>query len=146
MKRQLFVCVLLLILAGCNQGASDQTSPHLSEQFDKSGIPSAIMGSIQNGDSPEWEAFGSAIWDETGTVNENNIFRIYSMTKAITSVAAMQLVEQGEIGLDDPLNDLMPEMASIPILTEDGDLKSSDSAITLRHLLTHTAGFGYDFT
>ena len=45
------------------------------------------------------------------------------MTKAITSVAALQLVEKGLIGLDDPLNELMPEMVSIPILTEEGKLK-----------------------
>ena len=68
------------------------------------------------------------------------------MTKAIASIAAMQLVEQGKIGLDDPLDDLMPEMTSIPILTKEGELVKGSKSITLRHLLTHTAGFGYDFT
>ncbi len=63
------------------------------------------------------------------------------MTKAITSVAALQLVEKGLIGLDDPLNELMPEMIVIPILDEDGNLIHSDEIITLRQLLTHTSGF-----
>ncbi len=67
------------------------------------------------------------------------------MTKAIASVAALQLVEKGLIGLDDPLDDLMPEMTSIPILTTNGDLVTANKPITLRHLLTHTAGFGYAF-
>jgi CubicO group peptidase (beta-lactamase class C family) len=67
------------------------------------------------------------------------------MTKAIASVAALQLVEQGLIGLDSPLDELMPEMTSIPILTENGELVEAENVITLRHLLTHTAGFGYDF-
>lgn len=67
------------------------------------------------------------------------------MTKAIASVAALQLVEKGLIGLDDPLGKLMPEMTSIPILTETGELVEAKKSITLRNLLTHTAGFGYDF-
>jgi CubicO group peptidase (beta-lactamase class C family) len=67
------------------------------------------------------------------------------MTKAISSVAALQMVEKGLIGLNDPLNELMPEMASIPILTEDGKLVKSDQVITLKHLLTHTSGFAYQF-
>ncbi|MCH7764565.1 MAG: beta-lactamase family protein [Candidatus Marinimicrobia bacterium] len=64
------------------------------------------------------------------------------MTKAITSVAALQLVEKGLIGLDDPLNELMPEMVSIPILNDEGNLIESNEIITLRQLLTHTSGFG----
>jgi CubicO group peptidase (beta-lactamase class C family) len=68
------------------------------------------------------------------------------MTKAIASVASLQLVEQGALTLDEPLNELMPEMASIPILTETGELYTSEAPSTLRHLLTHTSGFGYDFT
>ena len=67
------------------------------------------------------------------------------MTKAITSVAALQLVEKGLIGLDDPLNELMPEMVSIPILAEEGKLVESEEKITLRQLLTHTSGFGSRF-
>ena len=53
------------------------------------------------------------------------------MTKAITSIAAMQLVEQGKIGLDDPLGELMPEMTSIPILTKEGELVKGSKSITL---------------
>jgi CubicO group peptidase (beta-lactamase class C family) len=68
------------------------------------------------------------------------------MTKAITSVAALQLVERGILNLDEPLNELMPEMDSVPILTENGELIKSKNAITLKHLLTHTSGFGYSFT
>lgn len=59
-------------------------------------------------------------------VTENNIFRLYSMTKAITSVAVLQLVAKGIIGLDDPLNEIMPEMVVIPILDGDGNLLQSD--------------------
>jgi CubicO group peptidase (beta-lactamase class C family) len=108
-------------------------------------IPTSVFGYVLKDGKTETMSFGSAIWGEEEKVTADHIFRIASMTKAITSVAAMQLVEQGVIGLDDPLNDLMPEMVTIPILTNDGQLIESDDIITLRHLLTHTSGFGYGF-
>lgn len=74
---------------------------------------------------------------------------IASMTKAITSVAAMQLVEHGKLSLDAPLGSLLPALAEAKVLEgfdADGTprLRAARGAITLRHLLTHTAGFGYD--
>lgn len=68
------------------------------------------------------------------------------MTKSITSVAALQLVERGEVSLDEPLNAYLPEMASIPILNKKDEIVKPRSNICLRHSLTHTAGFGYSFT
>jgi CubicO group peptidase (beta-lactamase class C family) len=68
------------------------------------------------------------------------------MTKAIAVVAALQLVEQNKISLDEPLDDILPEMSSIKILDSDNQIVTPTRSITLRHLLTHTAGFGYWFT
>jgi CubicO group peptidase (beta-lactamase class C family) len=85
------------------------------------------------------------VWKENGKVTGENIFVIASMTKLVTSIAAMQLVERGLIGLDDTLSLLLPEMAKIPILNN-GQLIQPKTPITLRHLLTHTSGFGYMFT
>ena len=68
------------------------------------------------------------------------------MTKAIGSVAALQLVEQGKITLDEPLDDYLPNMASMKIINENNEILDPTNSITLRHLLTHTAGFGYWFT
>ena len=79
----------------------------------------------------------------------DSVFWIASMTKAITSTAAMQLVEQGKLGLDQPIGTVLPELASAQVL-EGFDaagapqLRSARRPITLRHLLTHTAGFTYD--
>lgn len=117
----------------------------LETVFNSKNIPSVVFGTVDKAGNTEWLSFGPSVWKEEGKVEQDNIFRIASMTKAITSVAAMQLVEQGVIGLDDPLNELMPEMVEIPILTVEGELIQSESIITLRHLLTHTSGFGYTF-
>src|SRR6266498_864726 len=74
---------------------------------------------------------------------------IASMTKAVTSVSAMQLVEQGRLSLDDPLARVLPRLGSVQVL-EGFDaagaprLRAPKRPITLRHLLTHTAGFSYD--
>jgi methyl acetate hydrolase len=80
----------------------------------------------------------------------DTVFQIASMTKAITSVAAMQLVERGLLSLDAPLGDLLPEFANPQVIDgfeEDGTviLRPAKSGITLRHLLTHTSGLGYEF-
>lgn len=108
-------------------------------------LPTFIAGGIdRKGVFYEYH-HGSKIWGKQDPINDNHIFRIYSMTKAIASVAAMQLVEQGKLQLDEPLDKLMPEMAEIPILTKEGKLVKATKSITLRQLLTHTAGFAYTF-
>lgn len=142
MKNLILFSSIILLIFGCQQNQTKSSDSTLKTYFESSSIPSAIMGSIDADGKTTWHRFGPSIWeDSTTVVKEGNIFRIYSMTKAITSVAALQLVEKGLIGLDDPLNELMPEMIAIPILSEDGNLIHSDEIITLRQLLTHTSGF-----
>jgi methyl acetate hydrolase len=87
--------------------------------------------------------------DQAAAMTTDTVFRIASMTKAITSVAAMQMVEQGKLKLDEPVPAIDPTLASPQVL--DGfdasgaaKLRPAKRPITLRHLLTHTAGFGYD--
>jgi CubicO group peptidase (beta-lactamase class C family) len=79
----------------------------------------------------------------------DTVFRIASMTKAITSVAAMQLVEQGKLKLDEPVPNIDPALGSPQVLegfdaTGAPMLRPAKRPITLRHLLTHTAGFSYE--
>jgi CubicO group peptidase (beta-lactamase class C family) len=77
------------------------------------------------------------------------LFRIASMTKALASVAALQLVEQGRLGLDDPVGSVLPAWKEVQVLDGwDGDvpvLREPATEATIRHLLTHTAGHGYMF-
>jgi len=83
-------------------------------------------------------------------VTASSIFRIASMTKAITSVAAMQLVEQGTVALDEPVSKHLSQLGELQVLegferdTGKPILRPASKPVTLRHLLTHTAGFAYD--
>ncbi len=94
-------------------------------------------------------AFGLRDIVDGPAMTRDSVFRIASMTKAVTSVAAMQLVEQGKLWLDEPIGNILPELAA-PQVLEGFDtsgaprLRPAKRPITLRHLLTHTAGFGYE--
>ena len=94
-------------------------------------------------------AFGSRLLDQNVPMTPDTVFRIASMTKAITSVAAMQLVEAGKLKLEEPVPNIDPGLGSPQVL--DGfdasgapRLRPAKRPITLRHLLTHTAGFTYE--
>jgi CubicO group peptidase (beta-lactamase class C family) len=96
------------------------------------------------------KAFGRRGVDDPAPMSLDTEFALFSMTKAVTSVAAMQLVEQGRLDLDAPIGGLLPALDRPRVLAGfDGDgtpiTRPAARPITLRHLLTHTAGFGYDF-
>lgn len=94
-------------------------------------------------------AFGTR--DSSGTpVATDSIFQIASMTKAITTVAALQLVEQGKVKLDEPVSKYLPQLSKLEVLegfdSETGKpkLHPAKTTVTLKHLLTHTSGICYD--
>lgn len=78
----------------------------------------------------------------------DSLYRIYSMTKPITGMAAMMLIDDGKLGLDQPISQLLPAFAKMRVLkSANGPLEDTVPAerpITVRHLMTHTAGLGYD--
>ena len=94
-------------------------------------------------------AFGRRDRTKDAMMTADTVFWIASMTKAVTSTAAMQLVEQGKLQLDEPIGTILPELASPQVLEgfdEAGapKLRPAKRPITLRQLLTHTAGFCYN--
>jgi CubicO group peptidase (beta-lactamase class C family) len=96
-------------------------------------------------------AFGKADVARNRPLSMDSIFRLASMTKPVTSLAAMMLVEQGELGLDDPIAKYLPEFSNVRVLTAvraDGtyDGRPPRRPITVHDLLTHTSGMAYPFT
>jgi CubicO group peptidase (beta-lactamase class C family) len=73
------------------------------------------------------------------------IFRIYSMTKPITTVAAMMLYEEGKFQIDDPVAMYLPEFKDVMVYGEGGALVKPKSPMTIRHLMSHTSGLTYGF-
>lgn len=95
-------------------------------------------------------AFGKRYVGAGEDMTVDSVFRIASMTKPITSVAAMQLVEEGALTLDAPVSKYIPSFAELQVLegfdevTQEPQLRLAPTPVTVRHLLTHTAGFGYE--
>src|SRR3954471_5380152 len=97
-------------------------------------------------------AFGVADVATGRPLSTDALFRIASMTKAVTSLALMQLVEQGRLGLDDPAEKYLPELAGLKVFesfeaaTGAYRLRPASRPATVKHFLTHTSGLAYPFT
>jgi CubicO group peptidase (beta-lactamase class C family) len=127
--------VALAIPVVARQAASAQIDALLKAAVDQKRVPMAVA-MVTDGKGIVYEAAYGA--------NKDAIFAIASMTKPITSVAAMQLVEAGKIKLDEPAATYFPELASVRVL-DNGTLRPPKTPVTVRQLLTHTAGFAYEF-
>ena len=151
-RRQFSAAALGLVSpAGRLLGATANTTgiaEALRSGVEKRGIPCAAA-IVANANNVIYSgAFGKR--DSASSINATtgSIFRIASMTKAITTTAALQLVEQGKVTLDDPVSKHLPQLAKLDVL-EGFDtsgkpiLRPAKTPIALRHLLTHTSGFVY---
>jgi len=122
---------------------------HLSQAV-ADGIVPGIVALAANADGVFYSgAFGAMGPGDARPMRTDTVFRIASMTKAITATAAMQLVEQGRIGLDQPMKEIAGEIGEAKVLTgfdANGtpQLRAPARDVTLRHLLTHTSGYSYD--
>lgn len=108
----------------------------------------ALVGRGQ--DVPLGIARGVLTRGETLPATIDSLYRVYSMTKPVTGMAAMILIDEGKLRLDQPVADILPKYAKMQVqVTPDGsitDLRPAKAPITIRHLLTHTAGLGYTIT
>jgi methyl acetate hydrolase len=121
----------------------------LSNPVESGKVP-GVVGMVANDSGVLYQgAFGRRKIDAPGPMTLDSVFRIASMTKAITATAAMQLVEAGRIGLEQPIGELLPFTRDVKVLEGFDDagkprLRPTSKAVTVRHLLTHTSGYGYD--
>ncbi|TKD53267.1 serine hydrolase domain-containing protein [Sphingomonas baiyangensis] len=152
-----------LVLAGCAatapaepQAARAPAAPARAEsaldamaaRYVAEGKAPGIVLATGQGDAPTRFAAAGTIATGAGAAaaTPDTLWRIYSMTKPITGMAAMMLVEDGKLALDQPISDFFPGFAKMTVLTDPANSLASrpaTRAITVRHLLTHTAGLGY---
>lgn len=114
------------------------------------GVPGVVAGLTDREGTFFLDARGHRDLESGAAMQTDQLFSIFSTTKAITGTAALQLYEQGRLDLDAPAKQYAPEIGEIQVLegfSEDGQpqLRPPRRDITTRHLLLHTAGFGYDF-
>jgi methyl acetate hydrolase len=142
-----------LALAGAGaryiQAASAGVGQTLESSLQQHKIPAAVAMATTSTKITYTGAFGKRDSKSGVAVTPESIFSIASMTKPVTSVAAMQLVEQGKLKLEEPASTYLPELASLQVLHgfDAGGkpiLKPATNPVTLRRLLTHTSGFAYD--
>src|ERR1700685_1324558 len=121
----------------------------LRQKSDAKEIPGVVAIAATSKEVVYQGAYGKRDLSKDDAMTADSVFWIASMTKAITSAAAMQLVERGKLDLEAPVAAVLPELAA-PQVLEGFDaagaprLRPARRPITLRQLLTHTAGFGYD--
>jgi CubicO group peptidase (beta-lactamase class C family) len=110
-------------------------------------VPGIVILSAVGNSMPHLVAEGRiAIEPDAPAANADSLWRVYSMTKPITGIAAMILIEEGKLRLDQPISDFIPAFKDMKVLVDPAkDLTSRPATrpITVRNLLTHTAGLGY---
>ena len=120
------------------------------EQAVSTGALPGVVAMVGDREGTLYEGvYGRLSVESDDPARADTMFWIASMSKAIVSVAALQLIERGELELETPVADILPAFGELPILDGfDGDvprLRASTRPVTLRHLLTHTSGCGYWF-
>jgi CubicO group peptidase (beta-lactamase class C family) len=115
---------------------------------DEGRFPNVVTAIVHHGQEVHRDSYGWADVADQRPITEDAIFRIFSMTKPITSLALLQLYEQGRLLLEDPVGRYLPELAELTVYAGEGvDPVPAEGPVTIKHLLTHTAGFtaGFQF-
>ena len=156
MPKRIMPVLFLLLTTGLqaqtlSMGGRYELDRYLMQAIDSTRIP-GVVALVTNGEEVIYHsAFGLMDSANRKAMTRDAIFLIASMTKPVTSLAVMMLVEEGKIHLDDPIERYLPVLADREVFT-DFDLETgvyesrpAERSITIRHLLTHTSGLGYTF-
>jgi CubicO group peptidase (beta-lactamase class C family) len=133
---------------GASMQSKAQIDQLLRQKCDAKEIPGVVAIAATGKEIIYENAFGKRDLGKDDAMTTDSVFWIASMTKAVTSAGAMQLVEQGKLSLDEPIGKVLPDLASPQVLegfdaNGEPKLRPAKKPITLRHLMTHTAGFCY---
>ena len=134
--------------AGLNANRLETISRHLMDNYINPGKISGCQVMVSRHGVPAYfSSFGQMDIERNKPVLEDTIFRIYSMTKPITSVALMMLFEEGRFQLNDPVSRFIPSWKGQRVwVSGDGDqmkTREPESSMTMRHVLSHTSGLTY---
>ncbi len=160
MKQLLAVVAVLMLMVGVNAvpppsitaEGSGAISAFLGDAVTRGDVPGAVALVVDRDKGLYHEAFGKMNVAKNVPMAKDTIFRIASMTKAVTSVGVMQLVEQGKIGLDDEVSKYLPRLKSPQVFSKVDEqagtylTQPAKRPITIRQLLTHTSGIGYSWS
>ena len=160
--KHLSIILLVILLLSCQKRQTNQSSISengktkidqlLQKAVDRNEIP-GVVAIVANKDEILYHnSFGKLDVANNIDMPKDAIFDIASMTKPITSVAIMKLREGGRLALEDPISKFLPSFSNLEVITEfnEGDTTytttPAKNEITIRHLLSHTSGFGYGFS
>ncbi|MBK9169435.1 MAG: beta-lactamase family protein [Bryobacterales bacterium] len=116
----------------------------LMDQYTRDGkIAGAVTFIARHGKVAHFQTHGHRDLESKQPMTRDTLFRIASMSKAITSVAVMMLLEEGRVRLNDPVSRFIPSFEKTTVLTASGGSEPAKRPITIRHLLTHTSGVSY---
>ena len=133
--------------AGFSSTGLDAVTTNLQQHIDEGNIAGVVAAVARDGELVYFEALGKLNIEKQKPMPKDALFRIYSMTREITSTAVLQLYEAGKFELDDPIQKYLPEFSEQRVLIDpDGtDISRSQTRsgdIKVAHLLTHTSGLG----
>jgi len=153
MKKHILILLVSLVVFSCYENSInyDQIDSMLINEIEANNIPGAVILIGDEKGINYQKSYGIKNPETKEEFKNDDIFRIASMTKAITSFAVVKLWEKGLIDFDDPIKKYIPEFEYVEILDSFNEIDSSYTTIkrtkdiTIRQLLTHTSGIGYDF-
>ncbi len=135
--------------AGFDPGRLDRIGRHFARYVDDGRLPGWLLTVSRNGRIAHVSSYGLRDVEAGLPVETDTLWRIYSMTKPITSVAAMMLYEEGAFELTDPVSDFIPSFADARVYAGGSDVKPvlvpAVEPVRIWHLLTHTSGLTYGF-
>ena len=122
----------------------ERIRPVMQGYVDDGHIAGILTVVARRGKIVHFETVGMRDVENNKPIEADTIFRIHSMSKPITSVAVMMLYEEGHFQLDTPVSDFIPEFKNMEVYNEDQtEILDAENAVTIKHLLTHTAGLIY---
>ena len=117
----------------------------MEDSIEKKLLPGGIVMIARHGKMVHFKAYGKMDLEANKPMTTDSIMRIYSMTKAITTTAAMMLVDEGKLSVDDPVAKFLPEIKDV-LVAHEGKLEPAKRTMTIADLMRHTAGYSYGTT